>query len=41
MLSFSDNNQAYVVESLYSTVGYLDDLLIVDNPYFEDMVGQI
>ena len=33
MLSFSDKNQADVIESLNSTVRYLDDLLIIDNPY--------
>ena len=36
MLSLSDNNQA-----LNSTSRYLDDLLNIDNLYFEQMVGQI
>ena len=35
MLSLSDNNQADVVEAFNSTSKYLDDLLNIDNPYFE------
>ena len=41
MLSLSDNNQADVVEAFNSTSRYLDDLLNIDNPYFEQMVSQI
>ena len=41
MLSLSDNNQAGVFETFNSTSRYLDDLLDIDNPYFELMVGQI
>ena len=41
MLSFSDNNQADVVEAFNPTSIYLDDLLNVDNTYFEQMVSQI
>ena len=41
MLSLSDNNQADIIEAFNSTSRYLDDLLIIDNPYFEQMVGQI
>ena len=41
MLSLSDNNQSDVVEAFNSTSRYLDDLLNIDNPYFEQMVGQI
>ena len=41
MLLLSDNNQAYVVEAFNSTSRYLDDLLNIDNPYFEQMVSQI
>ena len=41
MLSLSDNNQADVVEALNSTSRYLDDLLNINNPYFEQMVSQI
>ena len=37
----SDNNQTDIVEAFNSTSRYLDDLLNIDNPYFEQMVGQI
>ena len=40
-LSLSDNNQADVIEAFNSTSIYLDDLLNIDNPYFQQMVGQI
>ena len=38
MLSLSDNNQAGVVEAFNCTSWYLDDVLNIDNPYFEQMV---
>ena len=38
MLSLSDNNQSDVIEAFNSTSRYLDDLLNIDNPYFEQMV---
>ena len=41
MLSSSDNNQTDIIEAFNSTSRYLDDLLNIDNPYFEQMVGQI
>ena len=41
MLSLSDNNKADIIEAFNSTSRYLDDLLNIDNPYFEQMVGQI
>ena len=41
MLSLSDNNQADIIEAFNSTSRYLDDLLIIDNPYYEQMVVQI
>ena len=41
MLSLSDNNQTDIIEAFNSTSRYLDDLLNIDNPYFEKMVGQI
>ena len=41
MLSLSDNNQTDIIEDFNSTSRYLDDLLNIDNPYFEQMVGQI
>ena len=41
MLSLSDNNQTGIIETFNSTSRYLDDLLNIDSPYFEQMVGQI
>ena len=41
MLSLPDNNQADIIEAFNSTSRYLDDLLNIDNTYFEPMVGQI
>ena len=41
MLSLSDKNQTDIIEACNSTSRYLDDLLNIDNPYFEQMVGQI
>ena len=41
MLSLSDNNQTNIIEAFNSTSRYLDDLLNIDNPYFEQMVVQI
>ena len=41
MLSLSDNNLTDIIEAFNSTSRYLDDLLYIDNPYFEQMVGQI
>ena len=41
MLSLSDNNQTDIIEAFNSTSRFLDDLLNIENPYFEQMVGQI
>ena len=41
MLSLSDNNQTDIMEVFNSTSRYLDDLLNIDNPYFEQMVSRI
>ena len=41
MLSLSNKNQADNIEAFNSTSRYLDDLLNIDNPYFEQLVGQI
>ena len=41
MLSLSDKNQTDIIEAFNSTSRYLDDLLNIDNPYFEQMVVQI
>ena len=41
MSSLSDNNQTVIIETFNSVSRYLDDLLNIDNPYFEQMVYQI
>ena len=41
MKDLSSNNQADVIKAFNSTSRYLDDLLNIDNPYFEGMVNQI
>ena len=41
MDSLNHDNQADVIEAFHSTSRYLDDLLNIDNPYFEGMVNQI
>ena len=38
---FSDNQQTDIIEAFNSTSRYLDDLLNIDTPYYEQMVGQI
>ena len=37
----SNDNQADTIKAFNSTSRYLDDLLNIDNPYFEGMVNQI
>ena len=41
MDSLNHDNQSGVIEAFNSTSRYLDDLLNIDNPYFEGMVKQI
>ena len=41
MPSLSDANQSEVVEALNSTSRYLDDLLNIDNNFFDSMVNHI
>ena len=41
MNNLSSDNQADVIKAFNSTSRYLDDLLNIDNPYFEGMVNQI
>ena len=41
MMSLSDDTQTDVIEAFNSTSRYLDDLLNIDNPYFEGMASQI
>ena len=41
MRNLSSDNQADVIKAFNLTSRYLDDLLNIDNPYFEGMVNQI
>ena len=41
MLSLSNNKQTDIIEAFDSTSRYLNGLLNIDNPYFEQMAGQI
>ena len=41
MKDLSSDNQADVIKAFNSTSRYLEDLLNIDNPYFEGMVNQI
>ena len=41
MKSLSRENQAYIIEAFNSTSRYLDDLLNIDNIYFDQMVDRI
>ena len=41
MTSLSDVKQAEIIEAFKSTSTYLDDLLNIDNPYFEGMINRI
>ena len=41
MTSLSDVKQAEIIEVFKSPSRYLDDLLNIDNPYFEGMVNRI
>ena len=41
MDSLNHDNQADVIEAFNSTLRYLDDLLNIDNPYFEGLAKQI
>ena len=41
MTSLYDDNQADIIEAINTTSRYLDDLLNIDNPYFERKVNQL
>ena len=41
MLSLSDDNQYEVIETFSSTSRFLDDLLNIDNNFFDSMVNHI
>ena len=41
MMSLSDDKQADVMDAFNTTSRYLDDILNIDNVYFDNMVSQI
>ena len=41
VLSLSEDNQSIVIEAFNSTSRYLDDLLNIDNNFFDSMVNRI
>ena len=41
MVSLSDDKQAEVIGAFYTTSRYLDDILNINNVYFDNMVSQI
>ena len=41
MKDLSSDNQVDIIKAFNSTSRYLDDLLNIDNPYFEGMVDQM
>ena len=40
MMSLSDDKQADIIDALNTTSGYLDDILDINNNYFDNMVSQ-
>ena len=41
MMSLSDNKQADVIDAFSTTPRYLDNILNINNVYFDNMVSQI
>ena len=41
MLSFSEDNQSDVIEAFSSTSRYLDDLLNIENNFFNSMINRM
>ena len=41
MMSLSDDKQAAVIDAFNTTSRYLDDILNINNIYFDNMVSQI
>ena len=41
MISLSDDKQAHVIDAFNTTSRYLDNILNINNVYFDNMVGQI
>ena len=40
-MSLSEEKQSEVIEAFSSTSGYLDNLLNIDNDYFDGLISQI
>ena len=41
MISLSDEKQPDIIDALNTTSRYLDDILNINNVYFDNMVSQI
>ena len=41
MTSLSDGKQADIIDAFNTTSRYLDDILNIDNVYFDNMISQI
>ena len=41
MASLSDDKQAHIIDAFNTTSRYLDDILNINNVYFDNMVSQI
>ena len=41
MMSLSDDKQADIIDAFNTTSRYLDDILNINNVYFDNMVSQI
>ena len=41
MMSLSDDKQADVIDAFNTTSRYLDDILYINNVYFDNMLSQI
>ena len=41
IMSLSDDKQADVINAFYTTSRYLDDILNINNVYFDNIVNQI
>ena len=41
MISLSDDKQADVIDAFNTTSRYFDDILIINNVYFDNMISQI
>ena len=41
MMSLSDDKEANIIDAFDTTSRYLDDILFIDNVYFDNMAGQI